>query len=191
VTLTLARVVSRLKARNSLPVNGCVAGLRFLSIRTCRIACSRSIWSQRRSTSSDARRPCLKAIKTIVESRCPQRLPFMASIRRSTSRSVRCSRDRYSALGLRQGQSGGRRSHCELFVVRGYQSQVRSGGHFHLLRRANCAFNEPSSRSLRRFDVDLAVRYVTGCVATRRKAVGSTSIAARPSFFQTTTRSSR
>jgi hypothetical protein len=38
----------------------------------------------------------------------------------------------------------------------------------------------------RRFDVDLAVRYVTGCVATRRKAVGSTSIAARPSFFQTT-----
>jgi hypothetical protein len=39
--------------------------------------------------------------------------------------------------------------HCELFVVRSYQSQVRSGGHFHVLRLANCAFNEPSIRSLR------------------------------------------
>jgi hypothetical protein len=30
-------------------------------------------------------------------------LIFTASISRSTSRSVRCSRDRYSALGLRLG----------------------------------------------------------------------------------------
>ena len=51
------------------------------------------------------------------------------------------------------GQSGGRRSHCELFVVRGYQSQVHSGRHFHLLRLVNCAFNEPSSRSLRTPDL--------------------------------------
>jgi hypothetical protein len=43
--------------------------------------------------------------------------------------------------GLR---AGWRRSHCELFVVRSYPSQVRSGGHFHLLRLADCAFNEPS-----------------------------------------------
>ena len=42
-----------------------------------------------------------------MASGCPQRLPFMASIRRSTSRSVRCSRDRYSALGLRLGNLAG------------------------------------------------------------------------------------
>src|SRR5580692_1810416 len=35
---------------------------------------------------------------------------------------------------------------CELFVVRSYRSQVRSGGHFHLLRLANCAFKMPSIR---------------------------------------------
>jgi hypothetical protein len=35
---------------------------------------------------------------------------------------------------------------CELFVVRSYRSQVRSGGHFHLLRLANCAFKTPSIR---------------------------------------------
>ena len=49
-------------------------------------------------------------------------------------------------IGFAPGQSGWRRSHCELFVVRGDQSQVRSGGHFHLLRLANCAFKEPSIR---------------------------------------------
>jgi hypothetical protein len=42
-----------------------------------------------------------------VASRCLQRLPFMASINRPTSRSVRCSRDRYSALGLRLGNLAG------------------------------------------------------------------------------------
>ena len=47
--------------------------------------------------------PCLKAIRTIVASRCPRRLPFMALISRPTSRSVRCSRDRYSAFGFRRG----------------------------------------------------------------------------------------
>jgi len=50
-------------------------------------------------------------------------------------------------VGLSPGQSGWRRSHCELFVVRGYQSQVHSGGHLHLLRLANCAFKGPSIRS--------------------------------------------
>ena len=42
-----------------------------------------------------------------MASRCPQRLSFMASISLSTSRSVRCSRDRYSALGLRLGNLAG------------------------------------------------------------------------------------
>ena len=42
-----------------------------------------------------------------MASRCPQRLPFMASISRATSRSVRCSRDRYSALGFRLGNLPG------------------------------------------------------------------------------------
>jgi hypothetical protein len=37
-------------------------------------------------------------------SRWPQRLSLAASIRRSISRSVRCSRDRYAALGLRTGK---------------------------------------------------------------------------------------
>ena len=39
--------------------------------------------------------------------------------------------------------------HCELFVVRSCQSQVRSGGHFLLLRLADCAFKTPSIHSLR------------------------------------------
>ena len=42
-----------------------------------------------------------------MASRCPQRLSFMASISLLTSRSVRCSRDRYSALGLRPGNLAG------------------------------------------------------------------------------------
>src|ERR1700733_5193521 len=49
-------------------------------------------------------------------------------------------------VGFAPGQSGWRRLHCELFVGGSCQSQVRSGGHFHLLRLANCAFNEPSIR---------------------------------------------
>ena len=43
-----------------------------------------------------------------MASRCPQRLSFTALISLSTSRSVRCSRDRYSALGLRLGNLAGR-----------------------------------------------------------------------------------
>ena len=39
----------------------------------------------------------------MVESRWPQRLPLVASISFSTSRSVRCSRGRSSALGRRMG----------------------------------------------------------------------------------------
>jgi hypothetical protein len=38
-----------------------------------------------------------------VESRCPWRLALAASISRSTSRSVRCSRVRNSAFGRRRG----------------------------------------------------------------------------------------
>jgi hypothetical protein len=38
-----------------------------------------------------------------VKSRCPWRLALAASIRRSTSRSVRCSRVRNSAFGRRRG----------------------------------------------------------------------------------------
>ena len=39
----------------------------------------------------------------MVESRWPQRLPLLASISFSTSRSVRCSRGRSSALGPPNG----------------------------------------------------------------------------------------
>ena len=49
-------------------------------------------------------------------------------------------------VGLAPGQFGWRQLHCELFVIWGCQRQVRSGGHFHLLRLVNCAFNDPSIR---------------------------------------------
>jgi hypothetical protein len=42
-----------------------------------------------------------------VASRCPQRFPFMASISRLDLALGRCSRDRYSALGLRLGNLAG------------------------------------------------------------------------------------
>jgi hypothetical protein len=83
------------------PVRGCVAGVPCWALRTCRVALRKSTCSQRRSISSDARRPCLKAIRSMVESRWPWRLPAAAFMRRSTSASVRCSRVLYSALGLR------------------------------------------------------------------------------------------
>jgi hypothetical protein len=66
----------------------------FLSRATCSLACTRSICSQRRDASSDARSPCLKATRIMVASRCPYRLLAAAFIRRSTSRSVRYSRTR-------------------------------------------------------------------------------------------------
>ena len=50
-------------------------------------------------------------------------------------------------IGLAPEQSGWGSLNCELFVVRSDRSQVRSGGHFHRLRLANCAFNGQSSRS--------------------------------------------
>src|SRR5262249_35310401 len=56
-----------------------------------------------RPQSSEARRPCRKAIRSIVLSRWPQRLPLAAWISFSTSRSVRCSRGRSSLLGRRVG----------------------------------------------------------------------------------------
>src|SRR5260370_36562869 len=51
----------------------------------------------------EARRPCRKAIRIMVASRWPQRLPLAAAISFSTSRSVRCSRGRMSALGRLDG----------------------------------------------------------------------------------------
>src|SRR6516165_8682728 len=41
----------------------------------------------------------------LVASRWPQRLSLAASISRSTSRSVRCSRNRYAAFGFRRGRA--------------------------------------------------------------------------------------
>ena len=53
-----------------------------------------------------------------MASRVTPAVALHASISRSTSRSVRCSRDRYSALGLRLGNLAGADCNCELFVVR-------------------------------------------------------------------------
>jgi len=86
---------SRRSARSSSPRMGCVLGVPFLALRTARVAASKSIWSQRRSTNSPTR--------TMVASRCPQRLVLAASESISTSRSVRYSRVRRSAFGFRLG----------------------------------------------------------------------------------------
>jgi transposase-like protein len=69
---------------------------------TCRLPDSDSTSDHWSSHSSEALRPCLKAIRTMVASRCPQRFLFAASII-STSRSVRCSRGRSSLFGRRLG----------------------------------------------------------------------------------------
>jgi hypothetical protein len=86
------------RARNSSPTIGCVLGVPCLTLGTCRAAVRKSICSQRRSTSSDTRRPCLLATRTMVASRWPWRLRLTALISLSTSASVRCSRVRRSAL---------------------------------------------------------------------------------------------
>jgi len=53
--------------------------------------------------SSLALRPCLNVRRIMVESRWGQRLPLVASMSFSTSRSVRCSLGLSSALGRRTG----------------------------------------------------------------------------------------
>src|SRR5664279_5260959 len=52
-------------ARNSSPRIGCVLGFPFLTRCTCKLAALKSICSQRRSTISDARRPCLRASEIV------------------------------------------------------------------------------------------------------------------------------
>src|SRR5258708_7821209 len=73
----------------------------FLSRWTCKRPWTRSTCSQRNEHNSDALKPCRKAIKIMVASRCPCRLFPAAFMSRSTSRSVRYSRVRYSAFGSR------------------------------------------------------------------------------------------
>ena len=51
----------RRKARSSSPMIGWVLGVPCLTPRTCRVAVAKSIWSHRRSTSSDTRKPCRHA----------------------------------------------------------------------------------------------------------------------------------
>lgn len=51
----------RRKARSSSPMIGWVLGVPCLTLRTCRVAVAKSIWSHRRSTSSDTRKPCRHA----------------------------------------------------------------------------------------------------------------------------------
>src|SRR5262249_37908160 len=78
-------------------------GIPFLSRLTCKRPWTRSACSQRNEHNSDARKPCRNAIKIMVASRCPCRLFPAAFMSRSTSRSVRYSRVRYSAFGNRTG----------------------------------------------------------------------------------------
>jgi hypothetical protein len=93
----------RRRARSSMPVSGWTEGIPFLSRWTCRRPWTRSTCSQRNAHSSDALKPCRNAIKIMVASRCPCRLFPAVFMSRSTSRSVRYSRVRYSAFGSRPG----------------------------------------------------------------------------------------
>src|SRR5262249_26406242 len=97
---------SRLSARNALissPSNGCVLVCPPLALRRCRVPDANSTSDHCRLQISDARRPCRNAIRSIVLSRWPERLPLAVWISFSTSRSVRCSRGRSSLLGRRVG----------------------------------------------------------------------------------------
>jgi len=49
---------SRLSARSSSPRIGWALGVPCLTRRTCSVAVLNSTWSQRRSTNSEARKPC-------------------------------------------------------------------------------------------------------------------------------------
>ena len=75
----------------------------FFALRTANVAWSKSIWSQRRSTSSEALRPCLYASNTMVASRWPYRFALAASVSFATSASVKYSLVRNSAFGRRSG----------------------------------------------------------------------------------------
>jgi hypothetical protein len=129
-------------ARCNAPYAGSTCGRdrpgSFWYRRRCRSACSRSICSQRRSTNSAARRPCVTVTPTVVPHHVDQ--PCDLALGEFLPRAV-------FGVWFAPGQSGWRRSHCALFVVRGNQSQVRSGGHFHVLRLGNCAFYGRSIRS--------------------------------------------
>jgi hypothetical protein len=157
---------NRRNARNSRPVNGCVAGVPCLTLRTCRIALSRSICSQRRSTSSNARRPCLKAIRSIVESRCPQRLSLAASISRWTSASVRYSRVRRSLLRRRLGIT-------VRFSLRGFADgctrQTASSGESHTFVAGDCPL-QGSHRSRKKWSTPGECRPLQGSSPIARGA---------------------
>jgi hypothetical protein len=102
---------------------GWLAGVPFLTRRTCSIAVLKSTCSQRRSQTSTARNPWRKVRRTISSSRWAWRLPFAASIKRSTSSVVRCSRVRKSAFFLRRAVTvrfsvaGATMRRCDLAMV--------------------------------------------------------------------------
>jgi hypothetical protein len=89
---------------------------------------------QRRSTSSAARRPCLKATKAIVASRWPWRLPLAAAMSRSTSASVRYSRVRSLPLGSRLG------GNCSFYGGWRDQLEVRFGHVLRPMPRVYCLY---------------------------------------------------
>jgi hypothetical protein len=156
-------------ARSSSPMIGWVLGVPRLTRRTCRVAVAKSIWSHRRSVSSDALRPCRHATRIMVLSRWPQRLRFAASVSWPTSASVRCSRLRISALGRRFGVTvrfsvvGATSVRCDLAMT----FPASANGHFsdslqgrgHRARRA-----EPNK-------ADVSMPPVAAAVTSRRQPV--------------------
>src|SRR5262249_41089630 len=106
-TKTNGDLASRFRARNALnssPSSGCVLVDPPLARRRCKLPVSNSTSDHCRPQTSPALRPCLKVSRIIVLSRWPQRLRLAVSMSFSTSRSVRCSRGRSSALGLIDGR---------------------------------------------------------------------------------------
>ena len=152
----------RLSARNSLPVNGCVAGLPFLSLPTCRSAFARSTCSHRRSTNSDARRPCLKATSTIVDrgnpNDCPWRPRSAARPRTQLDAPAIDIRHWVCAWAIWRAAyrtvnfslSGATSVRCAVAAI----SMSSSEPTVHLM-------NHLSAVCGRRFDLDLAVRHAT------------------------------
>ena len=91
------------RKRLSCCVKGCSPLCEPLSRRTMMRRSCHWMSDQRRSHSSEMRRPWLKAIQIAAASRAPLRFFFAALQRTSTSSRLRCSRGRRSSFDTRFG----------------------------------------------------------------------------------------
>src|SRR5262249_17887012 len=125
----------RRSARNSRPVRGWVERVPCFARVTASVAPAKSTWVHCRSQTSEARRPCRKAIRIMVASRCGRRLPSHPSISFSTSFSVRYSRVLTSAFLGRRGATFRFR-----WLVTRFSGLVLSYGSVFLLRQLSAKY---------------------------------------------------